>query len=420
MTRPLATPLALPCGAILSNRICKAAMSEGMADVENHSTPRLEALYRRWAHSDAGLLLSGNVQVDRMHLERPVNVVLDDEGGMEQLKGLAKAGTEGGAHFWLQLSHTGRQVSDLINPAPLAPSCVELDMPRALGTFAPPREMTEEDIAKAIEQFTFAAQKTKDAGFTGVQLHAAHGYLLSQFLSPLTNRRTDRWGGSLENRSRLLLNTMQSIRATVGPDFPIGIKLNASDFQKGGFTHAECIELVKMLNHSTLDLLELSGGSLEQPKLVGVTRKDQGEDAPRESTIVREAYFVEFAGAVRKVAKMPVMVTGNFRTVSGMATALEAGELDLVGIGRPMISDPLAPRKILSGEVGRTIDVERTLNPFHMMGWLNFQLERLAGGMEPDLALSGENAAERFTQIEQKNMSALLQRRGLPMQKSTR
>lgn len=416
MTSPLATPLALPSGAILSNRICKAAMSEGLADVENHSTPRLEALYRRWAHSGAGLLLSGNVQVDRMHLERPVNVVLDDESGMEQLKALAKAGTEGGAHFWLQLSHTGRQVSDLINPAPLAPSCVEVDMPRALGTFAPPREMTEEDIAKTIEQFAFAAQKTKDAGFTGVQLHAAHGYLLSQFLSPLTNRRTDRWGGSLENRSRLLLNTMQSIRATVGPDFPIGIKLNSSDFQKGGFTHAECIELVKLLNHSTLDLLELSGGSLEQPKLVGVTLKDQGEDAPRESTIMREAYFIEFAGAVRKVAKMPVMVTGNFRTVSGMVTALEAGELDLVGIGRPMISDPLTPRKILSGAVGRIIDVERTLNPFHMMGWLNFQLERLAGGMEPDLALSGEDAAERFTQIEQKNMSALRQRRGLPVQ----
>jgi 2,4-dienoyl-CoA reductase-like NADH-dependent reductase (Old Yellow Enzyme family) len=241
MTSPLATPLALPCGAILANRICKAAMSEGLADVENHSTPRLEALYRRWAHSGAGLLLSGNVQIDRMHLERPVNVVLDDESGMEQLKALAKAGTEGGAHFWLQLSHTGRQVSDLINPAPLAPSCVEVDMPRALGTFAPPREMTEEEIAKTIEQFAFAAQKTKDAGFTGVQLHAAHGYLLSQFLSPLTNRRTDRWGGSLENRSRLLLNTMQSIRATVGQDFPIGIKLNSSDFQKGGFTHTEHI-----------------------------------------------------------------------------------------------------------------------------------------------------------------------------------
>ncbi|HEY0306555.1 MAG TPA: NADH:flavin oxidoreductase/NADH oxidase family protein [Acidobacteriaceae bacterium] len=414
MTSSLAAPLTLPCGAVLPNRICKAAMSEGLADAENHSTPRLETLYRRWAHSGAGLLLSGNVQVDRMHLERPGNIVLDDDSGMEQLKSLAKAGTEGGAHFWLQLSHTGRQVSDSINSAPLAPSCVEVDVPRALGTFAPPREMTEADIAKAIAQFTFSAQQAKEAGFTGIELHAAHGYLLSQFLSPLTNRRTDRWGGSLENRSRLLLNTIQSIRAAVGPEFPIGIKLNSSDFQKGGFTHAECIELVKLLNHSTLDLLELSGGSLEQPKPFGVTFKDQGEDAPRESTIQREAYFVEFAGAIRNIATMPVMVTGNFRTVSGMAAALEAGELDMIAIGQPMISDPLAPAKILSGEVDRIIDIEKTLNPFHRLAWLNYQIERLAGGMDPDLTLSGEEAVARFTKIEEKNMSALLQARAVP------
>lgn len=413
MTSPLAAPLVLPCGAVLPNRICKSAMSEGLADVENHSTPRLETLYRRWAHSGAGLLLSGNVQVDRIHLERPGNIVLDDDSGMEQLKALAKSGTGGGAHFWLQLSHTGRQVSDRINHAPLAPSCVEIDVPRALGTFAPPREMIEEEILNVIAQFTFAAQKAKEAGFTGVELHAAHGYLFSQFLSPLTNRRTDRWGGSLENRSRLLLNTLRSIRAAVGPEFPIGIKLNSSDFQRGGFTHAECLELVKLLNHSTLDLLELSGGSMEQPKPFGVTFKDEGEDAPRESTLKREAYFVEFAGAVRTIAEMPVMVTGNFRTVAGMITALEAGELDMIGIGQPMISDPLAANKILSGDVDRIIDIGKTLNPFHLLGWLNYQMERLADGMDPDLTLSGEEAVERFTQIEQKNMSALLERRVL-------
>jgi 2,4-dienoyl-CoA reductase-like NADH-dependent reductase (Old Yellow Enzyme family) len=386
-------------------------MSEGLADVENHSTPRLDTLYRRWAYSGAGLLLSGNVQVDRMHLEQPANVVLDDNSGMQQLKALAKAGTEGGAHFWLQLSHAGRQVPDLINSAPLAPSCVEVDVPRALGTFAPPREMTEEDIAKVIEQFTFAAQKSKEAGLTGIELHAAHGYLLSQFLSPLTNRRTDRWGGSLENRSRLLLNTIESIRAALGPKFPIGIKLNSSDFQKGGFTHAECIDLVKMLNHSTIDLLELSGGSLEQPKLFGVTFKDQGEDAPRQSTMQREAYFVEFAGAVRKVAEMPVMVTGNFREIAGMVAVLEAGDLDMIGIGQPMISDPLAPKEILSGEVDRIIDIKKKLNPFHLIGWLNCQIERLADGMDPDLTLSGEDAVERYTQIEQRNMHALVEHR---------
>jgi 2,4-dienoyl-CoA reductase-like NADH-dependent reductase (Old Yellow Enzyme family) len=411
MSSSLAASLPLPCGAVLPNRIAKAAMSEGLADVENHSTPRLETLYRRWGQSGAGLLLSGNVQVDRMHLERPVNVVLDDESGVEQLKPLAEAGKQGGAHFWLQLSHTGRQVSELINPAPLAPSAVQVDVPRALGVFAPPREMTEREIENAIRQFTFAAQKTRKAGFTGLQLHAAHGYLFSQFLSPLTNRRTDRWGGSLENRARLLLDTIRSIRDVVGPEFPIGIKLNSSDFQKGGFTHAECIELVKLLNYSTLDLLELSGGSLEQPKLVGVTFKDQGEDGRRQSTIQREAYFVEFAGAVRHVARMPVMVTGNFRSVAGMAEALESGELDLVGIGRPLISDPIAPQRILNGEMDRILDIEKSLNPFHMLGWFNYQFERLSVGLDPDLTLSGEEAAARFAQIEENNMRRLIEHR---------
>jgi 2,4-dienoyl-CoA reductase-like NADH-dependent reductase (Old Yellow Enzyme family) len=369
------------------------------------------ALPRRGAGAGAGLLLSGNVQVDRMHLERPLNLVLDDDSGLEPLAALAGAGTREGAHFWLQLSHTGRQVSDQINAAPWAPSQVQVDVPRALGTFAPPRAMAEPDIARVIQQFTFAAQRTRQAGFTGVQLHAAHGYLLSQFLSPLTNRRTDRWGGSLENRSRLLLETIRSIREQVGPHFPIGIKLNSSDFQKGGFTHAECIELVQRLNDSTLDLLELSGGSLEQPKLVGITFKDQGEDAPRPSTVQREAYFVGFAGAVRKVARMPVMVTGNFRTVAGMEAALQDGELDMIGLGRPMITDPLSPAKILHERLERVSSAETALNPFHLLAWLNLQLERLAGGLQPDLDLGGEEAVARFNIMEQKNMADLLRYR---------
>src|SRR5260221_10893147 len=231
MTNPLARPLDLPCGATLSNRLAKAAMSEGLADAGNHSTPRLETLYGRWAGSGAGLLLSGNIQVDRWHLERPNNVVIDDDGGRAQLARLAEAGTSRGAHFWAQLSHTGRQVSSSINSAPLSCSDVEIDVIRNAGfSFAKPRPMTEADIGRAIDQFAFAAKEVKAAGFTGLSLHAAHGYLISQFLSPLANRRTDRWGGSLENRARFLLEVIVAIRRAVGPQFPIGIKLNASDF----------------------------------------------------------------------------------------------------------------------------------------------------------------------------------------------
>lgn len=410
----LSQPLTLPSGAILPNRLIKAAMSEGLADTDNHSTPRLEALYRRWATSGAGLLLSGNIQVDRWHLERPGNIVLDDDSGLAALRALTDAGKSGGAHFWAQLSHTGRQVDSAINPEPLAPSAVEIDVMREAGfSFAMPRAMSEGEIEQAIAQFATSARLARAAGFTGVELHAAHGYLISQFLSPLANRRTDRWGGSLENRARFLLAAIAAVRAAVGPDFPIGIKLNTSDFQKGGFTNAECLQLVEWLNRSTLDLLELSGGSLEQPKVVGVAIKDEGEDGRRESTIKREAYFVAFAGAVRAVAKMPVMVTGGFRTRTGMVAALEAGELDLIGIGRPLIAAPETAARLLSGEIDQAPRPEDGLNLFHLLGWNNMQLERMGDGLDPDPGLDGGEATAQFRLIERAIMDRLLERRAL-------
>lgn len=409
MTSLLAQPLTLPCGVTLSNRLCKSAMSEGLADANNHSTPRLERLYETWSRSGVGLLLSGNFQVDRFHLERPGNVVVDDRSGIEALKRLAVAGTSGGAAFWAQLSHTGRQVERSINPRPIAPSVVEVDPPRGLPiSFATPREMTEEDIAKVIRQFTFSAELVREAGFTGIEFHAAHGYLLSQFLSPLTNRRQDDWGGSLQNRARLLLTILKSVRAAVGNDFPLGMKLNASDFQKGGFTNAECVELVGMLNESSLDLLELSGGSLEQPKLVGISLKDEGEDGRRPSTIQREAYFLDFACEVKKAARIPVMVTGGFRTAAGMTAALAAGELDVIGLGRPLIADPSAPRRLLSGESDHAAAPEKQVQVFHLMPWLNVQLNRLGDGLQPDLGLTGEDAVVTYMQSEKQVLENLL------------
>ena len=414
MTDLLSRPLTLPSGAVLPNRIVKAAMSEGLADAGNHSTARLETLYRRWATSGAGLLLSGNIQVDRHHLERPLNIVLEDEAGLPALRRLTEAGRSGGAQFWAQLAHTGRQVDARINPEPLAPSAVEIDLGRAAGfNFAPPRAMTEAEIEHAIGQFARSALLAKSAGFTGVQLHAAHGYLFSQFLNPLANRRTDRWGGALENRARLLLRTIAAIRQAVGPDFPIGAKLNSSDFQKGGFTHAENLELVKLLNHSTLDLLELSGGTLEQPEMVGHALREAGQDDRRASTVQREAYFIGFAGAVRAVASMPVMVTGGFRSTAAMTAALEAGDLDLIGIGRPMIADPETPRRLLSGEIARASAHEERIGLFHILPWFNMQLERLADGLDPDLSLDGDAAAAAFIPLETANFAALLERRAL-------
>jgi len=201
------------------------------------------------------------------------------------------------------------------------------------------------------------------------------------------------------------------VRAAVGPGFPIGIKLNASDFQKGGFTHADCIALTRLLNDSTLDLLELSGGSLEQPKQVGASLKDEGEDKLSTSTAKREAYFVEFAGAVRAVAAMPVMVTGGFRTVAGMIAALAAGELDLVGLGRPLIAAPETAARMLTGEIDRAPTPEDKVHLLHLLSWFNLQLERLGDGLDPDLSLEGPEAAARFRTLEAGNLAALLAKR---------
>lgn len=410
MTSPLAQTLTLPCGAVLPNRIAKAAMSEGLADADNQSTPRLTALYGRWSRSGAGLILSGNIQVDRWHLERPGNVELEDESGLAALSAMAAAARAGGAHVWAQLGHTGRQVQAPINAAPLAPSVVEIEMMRGAGfDFAKPVAMREEQIEEAIRKFAVSARLARQAGFTGVELHGAHGYLISQFLSARTNLRTDRWGGSLENRARFLLEALDAVRVAVGADFPIALKLNASDFLKGGFTHEECLTVVGWLNGSTLDLLELSGGSLEQPKQVGVALKEEGVDGTRESTVKREAYFIAMAGAVKAIAVMPVMVTGGFRTRAAMEAALSAGELDVVGLGRPFIVDPEIGTKLLDGAVEAA--PEAGVGLFHLLPWHNMQLERMGDGLAPDLNMSGETAAAEFGPREDGLTARLMARR---------
>lgn len=404
----LGEPLRLPGGAILDNRIAKAAMSEGLADAKNDPTPMLAELYRRWSRSGAGLLLSGNFQVDRHHLERPGNVVVDERTNTSALAAVARAGRAHGAHFWAQLAHTGRQVDRSINAEPLAPSSVEIDAVRGTGLdFARPRAMTEDEIQRAIEQFATAAKIVKAAGFSGVELHAAHGYLFSQFLSPLTNRRTDRWGGSLENRGRFLIEAVRAVRSAVGPELPIGIKLNSSDFMVGGYDHADSLELVRRLNDESVDLLELSGGSLEQPKMAGIAVREEGVDGVIEKQRGREAYFLAFASSVKAIAEMPVMVTGGFRTALGMAEAIRGGELDVVGVGRPLIVDPETPRKLISGELAVAPRAEDSLNVFHLIPWFSAQMVRIGEGRDPDLALSGEVAAAEFRETEIRAVTAL-------------
>ena len=315
MTDALAQKLTLPCGAILPNRLAKAAMTEGLATPGGLPTAELERLYGLWSDGGAGMLLSGNIQVDADHLERPGNVVIDrepDQAMQAALQSWAEAGTRNGNHFWAQISHAGRQTQKPVNPHPKAPSAVKVGLPG--GQFGQPVALTSTEIEDIVSRFGICAAALKQAGFTGVQIHAAHGYLLSQFLSPRSNQRNDQYGGSLHNRARALLDIVASVRAAVGPDFPVAVKLNSADFQKGGFAFEDSLQVAQWLEQASVDLIEISGGTYEQPKLLGLRGMEEEEaQNVAHSTKIREAYFVDFALAMQDKVSIPLMVTGGFR-----------------------------------------------------------------------------------------------------------
>ena len=371
----LNTPLTLPCGAILPNRLAKAAMTEGLGTPNGVPTAELERLYGLWSDGGAGLLITGNVIVDADHLERPGNVVIDREPDAAMAAALAswaKAGTRGGNHLWAQISHGGRQVQKSVNPSPKSASDVQLALPG--GQFAKPVPLSKAEIADLVQRWAIAAKACQNAAFTGVQIHAAHGYLVSQFLSPRSNRRTDHYGGSLENRARFLLEIVAAVRAAVGSSFPIAVKLNSADFQKGGFDFADSLVVVKWLEAASVDLVEISGGTYEQPKLLGIAgmeAEQQQDIAP--STAAREAYFVDFAQAMQGEVGVPLMVTGGFRSRAAMVQALEIGAADVIGIGRPMCVMTDAPHRLIDG-LGQLPRYEDRLD--FIPCWLGF-LKRL-------------------------------------------
>ncbi|MBX7539610.1 NADH:flavin oxidoreductase/NADH oxidase family protein [Qipengyuania sphaerica] len=347
----LSDPLELPCGATLPNRIAKGAMTEGLATPDGRPTPELERLYGIWSDGGAGMLLTGNIIIDKDHLERPGNVVIDREPDAEmaaRLVAWAKAGTRAGNHLWAQISHGGRQTPKLVNPAPKSSSDVALALPG--GQFGQPEPLTKGEIADLVKRWAIAARACKDTGFTGVQVHGAHGYLVSQFLSPRVNLRDDEYGGSLENRARFLLEIVASVRDSVGPAFPISVKLNSADFQKGGFDFEDSLQVVQWLEAASVDLIEISGGTYEQPKLMGI---EGVEEEPFQNvaptTAAREAYFVDFAKAMQDAVSVPLMVTGGFRTRAAMEQALAIGAADVIGLGRPLCVQTDGPKQLMEG-----------------------------------------------------------------------
>ncbi len=383
----LGQPLTLPNGLILPNRLAKAAMSEALGTADNRVTHALEQLYSRWSEGGAGLLITGNVMVDRRALGEPGNIVLEDDRDRESLRRWASAGTRQGNQLWMQLNHPGKQAPQGLNRETVAPSAVPF-VPALQRFFATPRALEEAGIEDIIQRFGTAARLAKEAGFTGVQIHGAHGYLVGQFLSPHHNVREDQWGGSPENRRRFVLRVLAAIRDAVGTQFPVGIKLNSADFQKGGFGEAESIDTFKALAAAGVDMIEISGGTYEAPAMTGVRAK--------ESTRQREAYFLEFAEKARAAVDTPLMLTGGFRTAEGMAAAIDSGAIDLVGLARLLAIEPDAPNRLLAGHATyhHVRPIRTGIKAVDRMAlmeitWYTRQLRRMGKGRNPKPTESG-------------------------------
>lgn len=402
-TSVLDTPFGLPGGAGIKNRLVKAAMSEQLATVTGAPTEALERLYARWARGGAGMLITGNVMVDRRSIGEPRNVVVEDERDLAALCGWAAAAKADDTTAIVQINHPGRQSFVGLSSRVVAPSAVPIDYPGA----AKPRALTGEEIVELIARFAETARIVVDAGFDGVQLHGAHGYLISQFLSPAANRRDDEWGGDAERRRRFLLEVTRAVRAAIGPDRILAIKLNSSDFQRGGFTEEESLDVIAHLDAESIDLLEISGGTYESPAMSG---------SAAESTRRREAYFLEFAEAVREITTVPLMVTGGFRTGDGMTDAIATGATDLVGLARPLALEPELPAALVRDAAVtqsafrlKPLGVKK-LDAAAELWWTQHQLQLMGAGEDPDPAYGTRRAL--LSALRDYGVDTLRRRRG--------
>ena len=374
------TPLTLPCGVILKNRMAKSAMSEILGTSLHAPSKELIHVYRRWAKGGTGLLITGNVMVDSKALGEPNNVVMEDERFIKELSEWADAGKENQTHIWVQLNHPGKQSPAFLTPEPVSPSAIPLS--GALEkAFRPPRELTHKEILAIIDRFVFSAELAKKCGFTGVQIHGAHGYLVAQFLSPLHNQRSDQWGGNTQNRMRFLLEMYKKMRERLGENFPISIKMNSSDFQKGGLEEEEALEIMRTLSDAGMDLIEISGGNYEKPVMMVGSKKNS-----------REAYFLEFSKKVMSLnLRSKIMLTGGLRSAQIIEESLQEGAMDLAGLARPLTVEPDLPLKMMEDPSYKSFDRKLTtgLKSLDRMGMLNItwyenQIITLGKGKKPD------------------------------------
>ena len=389
------------------NRVIKGAMSEALANAAGEPNHLHLGLYEAWAKGGLGCAITGNVMVDARAKNEPGVVIVETERDLAKLKQWADLGKQHGMVQLIQLSHPGRQCPKGLNKETVAPSAVPFSAMLAT-TFATPRALREDEILDLIQRFATSAVICEKAGFEGVQLHGAHGYLISEFLSPLTNKRTDQWGGSIENRTRFLLEIYKAVRAATSENFIISVKLNSADFQKGGITEEEVISVFKAIDEAGIDLIEISGGTYEAPAMAGAKSNQR-----KESTIAREAYFLDFAEKIRKEVKCKLMVTGGFRTVKGMNAALESGACDFIGIARPLaVETDLTDRLIAGQDVKYAVNPIKTGIPFvdkmaiMEIIWYAAQFKAIGEGKAPNPKLS---PLKVFLNYAKGNIKAIIQ-----------
>jgi 2,4-dienoyl-CoA reductase-like NADH-dependent reductase (Old Yellow Enzyme family) len=327
---PLMQPLTLPCGAELKNRIAKFSMSDSLGDGAGNPTDEQISLYERWAKGGLGLSIIGEVQATPNYAEKPGNLIVNERSDHERLKRLARAGATDGARLWLQLGHAGAMADAPIS-TPKGPSALNLP---GLTCGA----LSLEEIEALPAEFARTASLAKELGFGGVEIHAAHGFLLNQFLSPLFNRREDAYGGSSQNRMRLLLDVINAVRDAVGPGYPVGIKLNATNQLEGGFAEDEALEVIAAVDQTATDLIDISGGTYFPGAKSSSDRAGSGP------------YFLDFARQARFETNIPLMVTGGFKTLGQAESAITDGTADIVGLARALVIDPELPSYWLAGD----------------------------------------------------------------------
>ena len=376
-TTRLDTPLILPCGAVLKNRLVKSAISDSLGDGAGNPTKAQVRLYKRWAEGEIALSIIGEVQVDPRFPEKPGNLVLDAYSDQKALKNLTTQASIEGAHIWPQLGHAGALSHSPISQ-PKGPSRLSIEGLQCAG-------MSIEEVEQLSEQYANAAALAKKVGFTGVQIHAAHGFLLSQFLSPLFNHRKDQYGGSINARCKIIIDILARVRDRVGPDFPIGIKLNSSDQLQGGLSQIEALKVIKLLNQTSLDLIEISGGTY----FPGATAcSDKSSNQP---------YFIDFSKLAKTMTKIPLVVTGGFKKQNQAIAALKQGSADMIGLARATVLNPNLTKDWLRGEAKNPAYPRfNQTQPGGVTAWYTLRLTALAHDDETNFDIDLTDAVKEL------------------------